>query len=336
MFLNVENIPNAIESRYQMTGSKPLKMCLACSGHDVAQIEKLSTSDQNFAFVGNTTSSFQELQKLSRSLPQRYSMLRCADCKLEFASPSVAPSVEWYGKLYNIIDLYPGSRWEYEIVAAQLVPNDSVFDFGCGSGSFLASIKSKVQAVSGADFSSGAVSAAKAKGLDVYLIGSDFPACADNIKYKHIVAFHVLEHLENPGDLFVLATQLGGPNARLWVAIPSSNRASRLYGEFDAFDGPPHHLTRWNAASLERLANRLGWSMTRIQYEPISTKLKIWEVARRTSAYGSTETSPKFIRGILRRAIALSIFIIGFGKMRESTGFSMLAEFTPTRTNQVT
>jgi hypothetical protein len=70
-----------------------------------------------------------------------------------------------------------------------------------------------------------------------------------------IVAFHVVEHLENPfRTLLELKSKLkdGG---KLWVSVPDKENGLL---EFSHLDWPPHHLSRFSQNSLQILGERVG------------------------------------------------------------------------------
>src|SRR5262249_36463927 len=123
----------------------------------------------------------------------------------------------------------------------------------------------------GADFSRSAVEACRASGLEAKVVDlSGGPAAAETSGHLNvIVAFQVLEHLDQAASLMTFARQWAAPNATLWVAIPSDRRPSRFYGERDYLDQPPHHMTRWTEPALAAIANGTGWEMVRVIHEPI-------------------------------------------------------------------
>jgi SAM-dependent methyltransferase len=261
-----------------------------------------------------------------------YAVRRCASCTLEFADPMFAPSSDWYANLYSTLDLYPSERWEYRVVCESLKPSSVVLDFGCGSGHFLDLAIQRAQRVVGIDFSSNCVDAATAKGHEALLgeAGQAWPGRPGEA--HHITAFHVLEHLPQPGEVFQQADRLGTADVQLWLAIPSNQRASRRYGEFDELDAPPHHLTRWTPDALERLGQRHGWSLQGMAFEPLPLSVQVWEAGRRARAVQKLANVPAPLGPLARRLGAAAVWLSGRHAMTAASGFSMLARFT--RANQ--
>lgn len=78
-----------------------------------------------------------------------------------------------------------------------------------------------------------------------------------------IVAFHIVEHLEDPfGTLLDLKSKLKD-DGKLWISVP--NKENGLL-EFSHLDWPPHHLSRFSRNSLQILGERVGLKV--IDYVP--------------------------------------------------------------------
>lgn len=306
-------------------------LCPACGAHSDREIEQCLLHDQHLIYSDQDAPAASRLDEAHGSTFEAYRMFRCGDCRLEFAHPLVAPSERWYSALYGQLNLYPRERWEFAVVAESLKAADVTVDYGCGSGEFLMSVRDRVARAVGFDFSSEAVRCATGSGLEAHRIEPqgmpprfDPPMLAD-----HVTAFHVLEHLERPASLFQFARQVGAASATLWVAVPSDRRASRAYGESDALDSPPHHLSRWTPAALEALGRSQGWTMVAHAYEPLSTGVAVWEETRRLPMFGLLPTRWRPLERIARRALAAGVWISRRHRRTHASGFSQLACFRP-------
>jgi hypothetical protein len=184
-----------------------------------------------------------------------------------------------------------------------------------------------VRSAFGFDFSPVAVEATRKRGLDADLLDlSGFQRAAPgSYRATDITAFHVLEHLQEPQDLFRFALTVAAPAARLWVAVPSDRRASRLYGEADALDSPPHHLTRWTARSLCEIGLRHGWQLDEHLYEPLSATAAIWEATRRHQAFPIFPQRWRKTERLARRALALTVWLRREHRRVAASGFSAVA-----------
>ena len=306
-------------------------VCPACAGTNTRWHETISLSEQHAAYAKGDAALLGQLETLLGTSIDSFYMRRCHNCGLEFATPAMTPSPDWYGALYSSPDLYPAERWEYGVVREQIDADDAVVDYGCGTGEFLASLAGRARTCIGFDFLAASVEHARQRGIEAHLLdlrrendhSERRPATA-----RHIVAFHVLEHLARPADLFDFAGRVAAREARLWVAVPSDRRASRVYGEQDSLDAPPHHLSRWTEAALDRLGERQGWVLREHRYEPLPTRLAIWEATRRTTVYAALNPSSHLLRRTVRRGIAALVWASGQHRRAQASGFSMLACFT--------
>lgn len=306
--------------------------CPACTKPACAVIETLDIAHQHKHYAEGRPAMQQALDA-AWSLPHRQCRMRqCAACGLEFADPLQAPSAAWYARLYGTSDLYPITRWEYGVVMQALAAHDTVLDHGCGSGHFLGLAAPRVRQVIGTDFSPEGVAAVQARGIEAHLVtpgrGLETMRRHCSTPASQVTAFHVLEHLERPSALFDLARTLGTAGVQLWVAVPSNRRASRLHGEADALDAPPHHLTRWTPAALDALGRACGWQLQSLLYEPLPMRLRVWEAGRRSRAVASLAAWPRPLRRVLSRATAAAVWASGQHRMQGASGFSMLARYT--------
>lgn len=318
----------------------PSPACPACGHRHSVCVQTLAVGDQHARYARNDPAAVQRLQAAwdAQRPPKHahgdanadYTVLRCGACALEFADPLFAPSPDWYGALYGTLNLYPAQRWEYQVVLDALQPHDRVLDYGCGSGHFLSQAATRVAQAVGIDFSSDGVAQATGRGLQAQLAqpGAAWPV--QHGQASVITAFHVLEHLPDPADLFRQARLCGQPQVQLWLAIPSDRRASRRYGEADELDAPPHHLTRWTPAALRSLGQQQGWLMETLLYEPLPLSTRVWEAGRRSAWVQRLERVPTAAGRLARRAAAAAVWLSGRHAMAEASGFSMLARFTPT------
>jgi len=301
--------------------------CLACGDDASDLIEMLSLRQQHLKYANGDGSVADNLDTAFGSQLDRYQIWRCSQCRLEFTEPALSPPERWYGELYRHLQLYPQARWEFAEVLAALNPGDVVFDYGCGSGEFLHSARDRVKRSAGFDFSKAAVQAASARGLKAHVLdlGGSSSVAQFRGQANHIVAFHVLEHLSRPKATFEFAAAVAAPDAALWIAVPSDRRPSRLYGEEDSLDAPPHHLTRWTVAALEQIGTRSGWSLQRHSYEPIPERTAVWEATRRLPAFKFTNSMWRPMSWIARRALASGAWMTGLHRRMNTSGFSMLA-----------
>ena len=297
----------------------------ACASFDV--IGKVGVHEQHLHYTRHDEWRARELDEHIGHGLSAYAMHRCTACHLEYAHPPLAPGAAWYGALYAATDLYPPTRSEYRVVADAVSRDQVLIDYGCGSGHFMFSMRDRAARIVGFDFSAAGIEGALAKGLDARVLDAGHREIP---RADHVTAFHVLEHLPQPRDLFAFAHAAARDGTRLWVAVPSDRRASRVYDETDAFDLPPHHLTRWTPRALRHLGASCGWVLSQLWYEPLPPRLRVWEATRRLALYEKVSPSWRPLQWLWRRSLATAVWLAAGHRMRDASGFSMLACFTRT------
>ena len=320
-----------------MNNSQPAQaiICPACQHSDLDQLEFIELKKQHELYAPDNYAAQQTLTDLAVLSAEQYTMQKCKSCGLEFANPLKSPSSQWYEEAYRLLDLYPEDRWEFDYVTKQLGELESIGEIGCGSGSFLEHCKRNNLNCHGLDFSSSAVSACKEKDLSADLINI---TNVDSDKFLNrndrsvIFSAHVLEHLDNPSQLFELARKWSKNDATLWISIPSDKRPSRYFGEVDFLDQPPHHITRWNSKALESIGSNYGWKLQEVIYEPIDFKAKLWCCTTSSAIYRKVsknlEARDVWLERTLRYFIYPFVLLQNMAVPTKLTGFSLLAKYS--------
>ncbi len=164
-------------------------------------------------------------------------------------------------------------KWEFDFVPVRLAELDrhgALLDLGCGDGRFLSRV-SEHFAPTGLDFNPEAVRAARAaRGLqDVHAVAlTELDRWAPDRRFEAITAFHVLEHLEDPRAFVAHVARRLIPGGLLAVSVPNPDRWV-LWWVREAWDYPPHHLTRWTARSLRSLLEQQGFEVQEVRTEPL-------------------------------------------------------------------
>lgn len=143
-----------------------------------------------------------------------------------------------------------------------MLPNRRLLDFGCGAGGFLSKAQYLADTVAGIelerrvrDYWGGRIT-----------ITPDLESAGGG--YDLITAFHVVEHLPDPGAMLKDLAGMLAPNGRMVVEVPSSEDALlTLYdsADFQRFTYWSQHLFLFNAETLRRLAGKAGLRVVSIQ-----------------------------------------------------------------------
>jgi len=306
--------------------------CPVCAAGQQRPLEKINLEEQHLLYAPADSALRQQLTREAEKSAASYQMLRCERCRLEFAWPLRSPPATWYAAAYGALNLYPESRWEFQFCLQALNEGDTVFEFGCGIGVFMRLCVAEGIHPVGVDFSTTAVESCRKKGLKAFeleiktALPQEFRQCA-----TQVVAFHLLEHLDEPRVLFERAAEVARQGARFWVAVPSERRLTRQRGLVDFLDQPPHHMTRWNQSALEKVGQTTGWMLTRIQHEPMRIKTALWSIATTGASYcrwrDAGRLKSRFSERVLRFARYPGALLRRATVDRHLTGFSLLACF---------
>jgi 2-polyprenyl-3-methyl-5-hydroxy-6-metoxy-1,4-benzoquinol methylase len=306
--------------------------CPACHRNSLETLETIRLDVQHRDYSPDETVQ-KRLTELAAVPRDTYRMLKCKDCGLEFADPLKAPGSGWYELVYSVLVSFPASRWEFEHTLASLRSGDVVGDIGCGSGEFLRGCAERGVAAIGVDFSRSAVQSAVAAGWDAKLleVGGQTPEFMARGDRDVVVAFQVLEHLDNLGSLFDLARAWAKPSGRLMVGVPSNRRPPRYFAERDLLDQPPHHMTRWTEESLRVIGREHGWNLKSVTHEPLGFAQRVWCVSTRLGIYKALQhrglLKNRFIERALRAVLLPVSACKALGLKKSLFGQSMLAEY---------
>jgi SAM-dependent methyltransferase len=203
-----------------------------------------------------------------------YRIAVCGSCGLGVLVDP--PEGEALGRLYQS-DLYAAQR-PRAIAVAQLAhkainsirlaalgaPSGRLLDVGCGKGHFLASARAAGWDATGIEFADSSAEEAKARyGLDV--IVDDYMTAELPGPYDAVTMWHVLEHLTDPRAAIERARTLLTGDGRLLISVPNlASLQARLFGPDWLHLDLPRHLFHFTPRSLERLLERSGFRVERI------------------------------------------------------------------------
>jgi hypothetical protein len=313
-------------------------VCPACESCAFESRETIEVEEQHKDYAPHDKTK-QQLLNAAIKGSGHYQMVRCVSCGLEFSDPLEAPFAEWYDLAYSVLNARPTARWEFGEVLRHIPKEATLFEFGCGPGSFLSLCADNGIPAWGMDFSKDAVAGCLAKGLKAQEINLDEMApLSDSRVVSQIASFHFVEHLARPASLFEHAATLAQSFAHLWVSVPSNKRPTRRYGLKDFLDQPPHHMTRWTEEAFREIGKRHGWRLVETIYEPLPLLAALWSIwfysraDKRRQASGKpqgqlAETAHRLVTlpGALMRRL---------GRDRDLSGFSMLAHFVLNRSTE--
>lgn len=203
-----------------------------------------------------------------------YALQRCSACEVVFAEPFEHPGAGWYAR-FSAGDSYEGSERKSAAWIRSLAfrPGGRLLDVGCGSGHFVAAARAMGYEAEGIDPNPNAVAAAGERGLRVRRGG--LLDVKEEGAYDVVTLLDVLEHLDDPRGALERVRALLKPGGGLILSLPNDRRPLP-FGR-DAFDYPPHHLTRWTPRALERFLAAHGFEVRAARHGDLPS----WEFSRK-------------------------------------------------------
>lgn len=191
-----------------------------------------------------------------------------------------ACSIERYDTLLNV-------------VAPFLEEESMVLDVGCAAGGFLEHLRNKgYKHLYGLEFSKTYVKKAeKVGGLIIKEgVAEDIPFTE---KFDFILADQVVEHLFDPGKIFIQARKVLKPDGILCVSVPNAS----LYLENYFFDFywflMREHIQHFDFKHLKDLAARYGFSTEHVSYSTTPMLSKEVTLPNMTVVFKLTDKSPE-------------------------------------------
>lgn len=241
--------------------------------------------------------------RFDSELRQRYTprstadLYRCRICGLDFFHPKNAGGKDFY-EAFDRSGYYEDERWEFGVVAASHLDAQAVLDLGSGPGRFLEQLRSSTTRRAGWDLNEASISRLRAAGFEGYTGSLEEVAEKEEHAFDLVTAFHVIEHLEDVDGFLTPALRLVRPGGRLIVSVP--NRERLTLADFEVLDFPPHHVSHWSMAQLERLAERFGLRKLAGHFEPLRLHTSVRIVAR--NAFRKRSGEDRTLGGLLQRS----------------------------------
>jgi SAM-dependent methyltransferase len=243
-----------------------VRACPLCGEHDAIAVESFEFDRIWSSYVSDWDLEIDADLRGDLAPAESTALVRCGRCDLRYFIPARAGDPRFYEMLGREMGTYAPARWEFGVVAGQLLASDVVADLGCADGTFLTIAGPRVARAVGVDHNPTAVAAVEHRGFEAYV--SDFASFARSHSkdFDVVCAFQTLEHLPDASMLLKPAMALLRSGGRLFISVPNRDRLRGHHG--DALDLPPHHLSRWSVGDLATLASRFGLTDVRIALEP--------------------------------------------------------------------
>ena len=179
------------------------------------------------------------------------------------------------------------ARLRKEKIAPYVGQNDTILEYGVGTGWNLAELKCKRRL--GYDLSEHLEPVLASHGIEFV---KDIAAVAAG-SIDVVICHHVLEHTDNPPQVLERIKCVLHPNGKLLLFVPyEKERRYRRYNRQE----PNHHLYSWNVQTLGNLVEDIGFKVTeanvgRFGYDRFAA---VW-----SARLGLGELGYRFIRGVI-------------------------------------
>ena len=192
---------------------------------------------------------------------------QCSKDYLVWYSPAPMGDGEYYRSLTCIYPWYynPNS-WDKKLCLEiiQDLKNDWIVEVGSGDGAFLLELRKIQPRIFGIEINPDSISLATKKGLEVYN--------PDQLPKKFsgngvLCMLQSIEHLEAPVSVLQHYVQNLEP---LFLALSAPCSQSLLALTSDPLSWPPHHATAWSEDAFRELGQKLGYSLKKVEYSPLS------------------------------------------------------------------
>jgi 2-polyprenyl-3-methyl-5-hydroxy-6-metoxy-1,4-benzoquinol methylase len=197
----------------------------------------------------------------------RYLLRRCAQCTLVWLAepPPLEAMSEHYGAQYHVAISGAATaspyRWaEHRQIIERYKSGGSLLDCGCGSGSFLRSLRRENWQLYGIELSQQEAEAAAAStGAEVFAGDiADAPWRDDSLDV--VTALDVVEHFHEPKDAVKKIFRWLKPGGILYVSLPNVfSWESRFFGSYWYGLELPRHLFHYSPRSLQQLMRAAGY-----------------------------------------------------------------------------
>lgn len=199
-------------------------------------------------------------------LRRNYAGLKAAYLSGRYGYP-LADRYRAWGRWGRALYFFPVRRSEVddEVRRIAAMAGGRLLDVGCGSGAWLARMRSLGWAVAGVDLDVRAVATARSLDLAVgcgTLVEQHLPAAHFDVLTLH----HVIEHVQDPIELLTECRRLLKPEGRLILATPNSRALGhRLLGRAWRGLEPPRHLQIFGPAAMRHALAAAGFEHSRVR-----------------------------------------------------------------------
>lgn len=203
----------------------------------------------------------------------KLSLYECNESGLRFFTPSNTVGHEaLYRQLQTFDWNYKETKWEHDISLGLLNSNSRLLDVGCGRAAFLnRASKDKSVAATGLEFNESAADFGRERGVEVFTETIQTHADSRPNYYDYVTSFQVLEHVVDPASFLRACIKALKPGGHMIVGVPNNDSFLGLL-EDNWLNMPPHHMSLWSGACLEKISGLFGIHHVATYIEPLQER----------------------------------------------------------------
>lgn len=254
-----------------------ISVCPICQGNSFNSfltVKDHTVSQQNFHLVGCTTCGF----LFTNPRPTRDEIHNFY--KSEKYISHTGGSGSLMDRLYRLARVYT-LKWKQKLITAY-AEEKTLLDYGCGTGSFLAHMKTNAWNVTGVEPSA----EARTKASENAVVHEHIESV--NGTYSIITLWHVLEHIHDLNKILTELAQRLQASGTIFIAVPNyqSEDAIHYKTNWAAYD-VPRHLWHFNKQTMTKALANAGFNLQKI----VPMKLDAYYVSLLSESYKNSNTN---------------------------------------------
>lgn len=172
-------------------------------------------------------------------------------------------------------------KWKQKLITAY-AQEKTLLDYGCGTGSFLAHMKTNAWNVTGVEPSA----EARAKASEGAIVHEHIESV--NGTYSIITLWHVLEHIHDLNKILTELAQRLQASGTIFIAVPNYKSADAIHykNNWAAYD-VPRHLWHFNRQTMTKALANAGFNVQKI----VPMKLDAYYVCLLSESYKNPKAS---------------------------------------------
>ena len=243
------------------------RVCPIC-GNALIESGRSYSVDELFALWLSMHKFSQAIIDEHRAASSHTQLYSCKSCRLGIYLPPVIGTPSFYEELHSDTDLgyYVEDKWDFQEAEKDIQSDWTILEVGCGLGAFLERAKPIARHAIGVEANPAAIRKVEEKGLVVFRPGEVDSEMRG--QFDAVFSFHVLEHVQDPIAFIRDLSSWAKPGGIIGISVPNQDGPIK-YIDPCIMNMPPHHATQWRRKTFEIMAERLGFRIERVAYEPL-------------------------------------------------------------------